>query len=122
MRMSAPKLERKRLDRSMQKCADQTVSRVVPAAETRNRTQLARQLHRHRHKASKRLDQRAIGRENNGDGVLLGECRFIRSKGSDLERVAIAYALSEIQLRLSSKIPCFHETCLSEDEHDHATE
>jgi hypothetical protein len=50
MRMSAPKHERKRLDRSMQKCADQTASRLVPAAETRNRTQLARQLHRHRQK------------------------------------------------------------------------
>jgi hypothetical protein len=76
MRMSAPKLERKRLDRSMQKCADQTVSRVVPAAETRNRTQLARQLHRRRHKASKRLDLRAIRRQNYREGVLLGECRL----------------------------------------------
>ena len=74
--MSASKSEKKRLDRAVQTCADQTVSCADPAAETRNRGRLERQVPRHWLRARKRHDPYAIGRQHDGDSVLLGKCRF----------------------------------------------
>jgi hypothetical protein len=53
---------------------DQTESRAVLAAETRNRAQLVRQLPRHRHRPPKRLAWGAIGRQHDRDCDLLWEC------------------------------------------------
>jgi len=78
MRMSASKSEEKRLDRAVRTFADQTESRLIPAAETRNHAQLEHQMPRHRHSVTKRLDLRPKQRHRAGDRILLGECWFSR--------------------------------------------
>ncbi len=74
MRISAPKPERKRLDRAVQICAYQTKSRVDSTLATENQAQLARHMPRHWYGVPERLDSCAKLLKNHRVRVIRGQC------------------------------------------------
>ena len=84
MRVSASKSEEKRLDGAVQTSANQTESRTDSTAGTRNHAQLARRMPSQRHGVLKRIDRGPKQRQYAGERILLGECRIILSRISQV--------------------------------------
>ncbi len=76
MRTPASKSEEKRLDRTVQTCADQTESRAASASVTRNRARLALQMLRNWLGAPKRLDWGGKQQQDAKEDIPLGECQL----------------------------------------------